>query len=101
MADDTNYDENDNVGGTSSNGIGNFDLGSLGNIASLLNNIDLSQLGALFGSFNSGGGERKAHRSGDRGIELLNALKPMVSAERADIIDMIIQVYLIKRILKG
>lgn len=101
MADDSSIKENENTEEASGNGFGNFNLGSLGNIASLLNNIDLSQLGSLFSSFNSGGGERKARYGGERGIELLNALKPMVSADRADIIDMIIQVYIIRNILNG
>lgn len=76
----------------------NFDFGS---IANMLNNIDIGQLSSMLGSFNSG--PSKSHgdvRNEGRAIELLNALKPMLSNERSDIIDMVLQIYVISKIMK-
>lgn len=80
----------------------NFDFS---NIANMLNNIDIGQLSSLLGSFNPGSSEddkrsRSSGRGGEKAIELLNALKPVVNSDRAEIIDMVIQMYVISKILK-
>ncbi|MDP4088538.1 MAG: hypothetical protein Q8930_04600 [Bacillota bacterium] len=38
---------------------------------------------------------------GDRRLQVLSALKPMVSPERAALIDMIMQIYVISKVLRG
>lgn len=98
-------------------------------IASMLQNVDMNQLssmlsgmgglgglGNLAGMFMggapgaaAGGGAPTQGRqpmpgaipfTGDRRIDLLNAVRPMVTPERAGIIDMIIQLYTISKILR-
>jgi hypothetical protein len=92
-------------------------------ISGLLKNIDISQLLSMVSSIGGVGGignilgglsgiggnsqqsnsvERGAarHYSGDRRLEVLYALKPMVTPERANLIDMILQIYTISKILK-
>ncbi|WP_163194173.1 hypothetical protein [Clostridium thermarum] len=73
-------------------GAGQALLGNLGNIASVLNNS-----GGKDGYDN---GLNSALR-GERGVEILWALRPMVSTERAALIEMVIQLYTIGKILKG
>jgi hypothetical protein len=94
--------------------LGNFDLGQMGNLlnnidpnqlSGLLNNIDMSQLSSMFqggspenqGKSSSGGSNKV---SGDRRMELLNALKPMVDADKSRLLDSIIQLYAISKIIK-
>lgn len=91
---------NDNDVNTQNTGLdfSNIDMGQLSN---LLNNVDLSQLSSLFGSMNMGpSGSAAPSGLGDRRIQLLNAVKPLVPSERADIIDLIMQIYTISKILK-
>ena len=92
-------------------------------IAGLLKNVDISQLlsmvsslggvggiGNILGGLSGIGGNSEQVRSGERGevrnysgdrrLEVLYALKPMVTPERANLIDMIVQIYIISKILK-
>ncbi|WP_139905412.1 hypothetical protein [Clostridium thermarum] len=73
-------------------GAGQALLGNLGNIASVLNN-----------SGGKGGYDNGLNSTlrGERGVEILWALRPMVSPERAALIEMVIQLYTIGKILKG
>jgi len=94
--------------------LGNFDLGQMGNLlnnvdpnqlSGLLNNIDMSQLSSMF----QGGAPESQEKSslgssgkvsGDRRIELLNAIKPLVDADKSRLLDSIIQLYAISKIIK-
>lgn len=94
----------------------NFDMNQIGNLfnninpnqlAGLLNNTDMNQLSSMLQGFmnNSQGGDNIAGSSTapvsmDRRIELLNAIKPLVDAEKSRLIDSILQVYTITRIMK-
>ncbi|MFT8314160.1 MAG: hypothetical protein ABF633_07855 [Clostridium sp.] len=100
-------------------GFGNMDFGNLAGmlknvdmsqIMNLLGSVDMNQMSSLFGSMSGGGGNsgnggstgNTARYSGGRGreFELLNAIKPMVSPERGDLIDIILQIYTISKILR-
>lgn len=91
-------------------GFANMDFG---NLAGLLKNIDMSQIMSLLGSVDMGqlsslfgaGGMNSADTNeqkprGNKEFQVLNALKPMVSSDRADLIDMILQIYTISKILR-
>lgn len=88
---------------------GNSDLGDIAGllknvdisqVLNLLSSIDISQLSSLFGFANTKPEGGNVHRKGNREIEVLNAIKPMVNSERGELIDMILQIYSISRILK-
>ncbi|WP_010238609.1 hypothetical protein [Clostridium arbusti] len=90
---------------------GNMDFGNLAGmlkgidmsqIMNLLGSVDMSQMSSLFGSMSGGSAapEPGIARHSNREFELLNAIKPMVSAERGDLIDIILQIYTISKILK-
>lgn len=99
-------------------GFGNIDFENLAGILknvdisqimNLLGSVDMNQISSLFGSFSGGGGGRgndsqeyEAAPFGGRGkeYEVLNAIKPMVSPERGDLIDIILQIYTISKILR-
>jgi hypothetical protein len=81
-----------------------FDFGQL---AGILKNVDIGQIASLLGNFGgfaggapAGSGGPGLRYAGDRRMDILNALKPMVSEDRANIIDVIMQFYSIARILK-
>ncbi len=96
------------------NGENNFDMSQLGNLfnmnpnqlSGLLNNIDMNQISSMLqgmngGSSGSGGGNTTSSQgSYDKRMELLNAMKPLVDAEKSQLIDSIIQIYNISRIMK-
>jgi hypothetical protein len=102
----------------SSNGfdLNNFDLSQMGNLfnninpnqlSNMLNNIDMNQLSGMLQGFNNQGNENSTNVSGqqqsgvgDKRIELLNAIKPLVDADKTRIIDSIIQMYTISKIVK-
>lgn len=111
-----------------SNSNGKFDFNNIdfGQIAGLLQNVDLNQISSLLGGLggSSGGGQgllgsiskmmggaaapqgnpapsASIPYRGDRRLEVLNAIKPMVAPERAALIDMIMQIYVISKILRG
>lgn len=85
---------------------------NLGNIASLLknvdinqilgllNSIDISQFSSLLGSSSVNSEGNNNSRKSSREIEVLNAIKPMVNAQRGELIDLVMQIYAISRILK-
>jgi hypothetical protein len=91
--------------------LNNFDVNNLGSIlgnmnpnqlAGILNGIDINQLKGMFQGFNSASnqeGERNQIGS-SRSIEILNSIKPLVNAERSQLIDSIIQIYTISKIIK-
>ncbi|AGK96314.1 hypothetical protein [Clostridium pasteurianum] len=103
-------------------GFGNMDFGNLAGmlknvdmsqIMNLMGSVDMNQMSSLFGSMSGGGGNagnngntanaaNSARYSGGRGreFEVLNAIKPMVSPERGDLIDIILQIYTISKILR-
>ncbi|MDT8719127.1 hypothetical protein IAI10_20975 [Clostridium sp. 19966] len=89
-------------------------LGNLGGAGGLLGN--LGGAGGLLGNLAGmlGGAQPQAQPQmqqpnaglsgipvgGDRRLQILGALRPMVSPERAALIDMVLQIYMISRILK-
>jgi hypothetical protein len=68
-------------------------LGSLGDISGAIGANSASQSASTQGY-------APALR-GERGVDILWALRPMVSAERAALIDMVVQIYTIGKILTG
>lgn len=101
-----NYDNRNNDAGE--NQMGNpFNNMNPNQLAGMLNNVNLNQLSSMLQGFmgnNQGVGnitENNNVSSGvDRRIELLNAIKPLVDAEKSKLIDSILQVYTITRIMK-
>jgi hypothetical protein len=100
---------NKQQGGNGSNNINTDQMGNFLNmdpnqLAGLLNNIDLNQISSMFQGMNGGGSgsESTSIPQGgyDKRLELLNAMKPLVDAEKAQLIDSIIQIYNISRIIK-
>ena len=94
-------------------GIGNI-LGGLsggsGGIGSILSGLSGGGIGSILGALSGAGAasadskydrsrERRPY-SGDRQLDVLHALKPLVTPERANLIDMILQLYIISRILR-
>ncbi|NLM34642.1 MAG: hypothetical protein GX206_04305 [Clostridiales bacterium] len=86
--------------------------GLLGNLGSLLGSGGLQgllgSLGGLTGILNnstSAPSENSDYKDvpikGDRGVEILWALRPLVTPERAELIEMVVQLYAIGKILKG
>lgn len=72
-------------------------------IMSLLGSVDISQVSSLFGSMGGMNPEETGNDfvpSGGKAYKVLNALKPMVNSDQADLIDMILQIYTISKILK-
>ena len=113
-------EDTDNKASSNSNQ-GSFDFGQF---AGLLQNVDMNQISALLGGLggNSGGGQGLLGNlaqmmggapapenapmynnpfAGDKRMQLLSALRPMVSPERSALIDMVMQIYAISRILRG
>jgi hypothetical protein len=97
-------------------GIGNI-LGGLsggsGGIGSILSGLSGGGgIGSILGALSGAGAtsednkhdrnrnREKTHYSGDRQLDVLYALKPLVTPERANLIDMILQLYIISRILR-
>jgi hypothetical protein len=93
----------------------NFDMSQMGNLfnmdpnqlSGLLNNIDMNQINSMLqgmtgGSSSGGAGGTSSAPQGnyDKRMELLNAMKPLVDAEKSRMIDSIIQIYNISRIMK-
>lgn len=96
-------------------GFGNMDFGNLAGmlknvdmsqIMNLMGSLDMSQISSMFGAMSGGAGNAAAGaepgptRGRNREFEVLNAIKPMVSSERADLIDIILQIYTISKILR-
>jgi len=87
----------------------NLDVNNIGSLlnninpnqlAGLLNNVDINQLKNMFTGF-SNNQEAQGNPIGNiRSVELLNAMKPLVNAERSQLIDSIIQLYNISQIIK-
>lgn len=105
------------------NNLNGIDLNNIdfSQISSLLQNVDMSQLASMLSGFggmgglgnlgglasNLGGNEASSGAipkampsTGDKRLDLLSAIRPMVGAQRSDLIDVIIQLYTISRILK-
>ncbi|MFL0245945.1 hypothetical protein [Candidatus Clostridium stratigraminis] len=89
--------------------INNLDLNNIGGLlnnmnpnqlSGLLNNVDINQLRNMFQGFNNGQSGGGNPIGNIRSVELLNAMKPLVNAERSQIIDSIIQLYNISQIMK-
>lgn len=93
--------------------LNNVDVNQL---ASMLNNIDLSQVSSMLSGLNSGGngngnGNENENESrnynqlssgqGDKRVEILNAIKPLMDEEKGNLISSIIQLYTISKILKN
>lgn len=101
--------QNGNYNGANSN---NFDMSQLGNLfnnmnpnqfSGLLNNVDMNQVSSMLNGLagNGGAGENNAIPPGsDRRVELLNAIKPLVDADKSRMIDSILQLYTITKIMK-
>ncbi|PRR79104.1 hypothetical protein CLLI_11660 [Clostridium liquoris] len=97
-----NNTENNNSGNNGSN-----------NIMEMLNNIDEEQISSLLSSLNLNNANAEANieddntntnantssDNADKTLQILNAIKPMVNAERGDLIDRLIQLYSISRII--
>jgi hypothetical protein len=90
-----------------------FDMNQIGNLfnmnpnqlSGLLNNVDLNQLSSMFqgmGGGGSGGSSnvQQPQAGSDKRMEMLNAIKPLVDADKSKLIDSIIQIYNISRIMK-
>lgn len=99
----------DGLGALAGAGAGQGLLGSLGSLLGSggLQGI-LGNLGGLAGMFNKSGftdNEDPDYKDlpirGDRGVEILWALRPLVTPERAQLIEMVVQLYAIGKILKG
>ncbi|WP_026881721.1 hypothetical protein [Clostridium akagii] len=70
-------------------------------IMSLLGSVDIGQLSSLFGPMGMNSANVAEERPrGNKEFEVLNALKPMVNSDKADLIDMILQIYTISKILR-
>ena len=98
-------------------GLGASDSGQglLGGLGSLLGSGglqgilgSLGGLGGLAGMLNNGPSDSREDGvykdltfRGDRGVEILWALRPLVTPERASLIEMVVQLYAIGKILKG
>lgn len=92
--------------------LNNVDFSQMGNLlnginpnqlTNMLGNFDMNQLTSMLQGFNTQNGEnvqQNRTQSGDRRIELLNAIKPLVDAEKSKIIDSFIQMYTITKIVK-
>lgn len=91
----------------------NLDLGNLAGllknvdinqIFNLLNSIDIGQLSSLFGSTNMNtnvnANANAGNIRGGKEVQVLSAIRPMVNSQRAELIDMILQIYSISKILK-
>ncbi|MCM0649847.1 hypothetical protein NBE98_15885 [Clostridium swellfunianum] len=107
-----NRNKEDNNQGN--NNLNNFDMGQVGNLlnmdpsqlSGMLNNIDMNQISSMLQGMGGGGSASKGGESNmtqgnyDKRMELLNAMKPLVDAEKSQLIDSIIQIYNISRIMK-
>jgi hypothetical protein len=93
--------------------LNNFDMSQMGSllnninpnqIAGLLNNVDLNQLTSMFQGMSSNNSQNSqvapVPSGGDKRLELLNAIKPLVDADKSRLIDTMIQVYAISKIMK-
>lgn len=91
----------------------NFDMNNIGSLfnnmnpnqlSSMLNGIDMTQLSSMLQNFNNvPSGDKSGTKNpvvNNRSIDLLNAIKPMVDAEKSQLIESIIQLYNISRIIK-
>lgn len=70
----------------------NFDINKL------LQNVDLNEIMNIMGNLNLPQNNGKKMKREKR-IEVLNAVKPLLTAEKSDIVDTIIQLYFIKKII--
>ncbi|MFL0267268.1 hypothetical protein [Candidatus Clostridium radicumherbarum] len=89
--------------------INNLDLNNIGSLlnnmnpnqlSGLLNNVDINQFKNMFSGSNNGQGGKGNQIGNIRSVELLNAMKPLVNAERSQLIDSIIQLFNISQIMK-
>lgn len=88
----------------------NFNMSQMGNLfnninpnqlSALLNNLDMNQLYSMFQGLTGGGAAGSPAPAGtDRRVELLNAIKPLVDADKSRLIDSILQIYTITRMIK-
>lgn len=90
-----------------------FDFSNMGNLlnninpnqlAGMLNGMDMNQLSGMIQNFT---GNQNQVQNGSsplvnntRSIELLNAIKPLVDAEKSQLIDSVIQLYSITKIIR-
>jgi hypothetical protein len=86
--------------GESASGGSGFDLSSLGNIATLLNTIDLNKVTSLLGSFNNNLSDNTTNSDGTRDTgseqrrnELANALRTLINADKSELLQVALQVY--------
>lgn len=109
MVDDNNLVEAEKVVDEEGSTNNNSNLGNIANllkdidinqVLSLLNSVDISQLSSLFGAASSNNTGTNLQKKRSKEIEVLNAIKPMVSSQRGELIDIILQIYSISRILK-
>lgn len=118
----SNNDYNNSFnGGNQGNGFDMSQLGGLFNnmdpnmLNGLFNNVDMNQLSSILSGMggnmrgntngntnasNNNISPNAAQPAGDRRIDLLNAIKPLVDAERSNFIDTVIQLYAISKIIK-
>lgn len=90
--------------------LGNFDMSQMGSLlnninpnqlSGLLNNVDLNQVTSMLqGMSGSNSPNVEQPVSSDKRLELLNAIRPLVDADKSKLIDTMIQIYNISRIVK-
>lgn len=86
--------------GENSSGGNGLDLSSLGNIAALLNTIDLNKITSMLGGLNnslpvntSGNGANRDQGAEERKIELANALRTLINADKSELLQVALQIY--------
>ena len=85
----------------------NFNNIDMSQLSSMLNNIDMSKLSSILGNnmFGSGDSQGDSQENaanilqGDKSAAIINAIKPLMSSERAQILDMILQLYNISKLI--
>lgn len=95
-----NQNQNQNQNENTQPNFNNIDMSQL---SSMLNNIDMSKLSSILGNnmFGSGDSQENAANilQGDKSAAIINAIKPLMSSERAQILDMILQLYNISKLI--
>lgn len=81
----------------------NFNNIDMSQLSSMLNNIDMSKLSSILGNNMPGSGDSQENAAnilqGDKSAAIINAIKPLMSSERAQILDMILQLYNISKLI--
>lgn len=83
------------------NSAGNgLDLSSLGNIAALLNTIDINKITSLLGNVTNnlpinaaGNDQNRDPDAAQRKTELANALKTLINADKSELLQVALQIY--------